>query len=160
MLATALPEINEAEGSYTFELRGDVKFHDGEKMTAEDVKFTFENMAQYDIFSAKYFENTVVTIIDDYNVKITPGTYWPGIQMPLFAGLDTSIVPEHILGDKVDTYLDDPFRTESPIGTGPFKFQEWVKGSYIILARNDDYFNSPAPYLDEIIIQVIPGPQQ
>jgi len=156
-LATELPVINEAEGSYTFKLRQGVKWHDGEPMTAEDVKFTFEEMAQYDIFAAKYFENSVVDIIDEETIKITPGTFWPGIQMPLFAGLDTSIVPKHIL-EGVEDYISHPFRTTEPVGTGPFKFKEWVTGSYIILERFDDYWNAPTPYLDEVVIKVIPEP--
>ncbi|MFQ6125941.1 MAG: ABC transporter substrate-binding protein [Candidatus Heimdallarchaeota archaeon] len=160
-LAKELPEINEAEGSYTFKLREGVKWHDGEEFNAEDVKFTFEQMAQYDIFSSLYFKDTVVEILDDYTVKITPGTFYPGIQMTLFGGLDTVIVPEHILGDNVEGYLDDTFRSGDPertIGTGPFKFKEWVKGSHIVLERFDDFWGAPAPYLDEIVIKIIPEP--
>lgn len=156
-LATELPEINEAEGSYTFKLREGVKWHDGEPFTADDVKFTFEEMMQYDIFGALYFKDTVVEILDKSTVKITPGTYYPGVQMTLFAGLDTSILPKHILGDVVDEYLDQPFRTESPVGTGPFKFKEWVTGSHIVYEAFDDYWGE-GPYLDEVVVKIIPEP--
>ncbi len=155
-LATELPEINEVEGSYTFKLRSGVKWHDGKPFTAEDVKFTFEEMMQYDIFGAAYFDNTIVDIIDASTVKITPGNFWPGIQMPLFAGLDTSITPKHIL-EGIEDYSTDQFNFE-PIGTGPFKFKEWVQGSYIILERFEDYWASPAPYLDEVVIRIINDP--
>ena len=45
---------------------------------------------------------------------------------------------------------------QTPIGTGPFKFKEWKKGSYVILTRNNDYWKPNLPYLDEIIFKVIP----
>lgn len=156
-LATSLPEIDEIEGSYTFTLREGVKWHDGQPFTAEDVKFTFEEILQYDIFGALYFKDTTVEILDDNKVKIKPGIFYPGVQMTLFAGLDTAIIPKHILGDVVDEYLDHPFRTESPIGTGPFKFKEWVKGSHIVYEAFDDYWGE-GPYLDEIVVKVIPEP--
>ncbi|MGD9946671.1 MAG: ABC transporter substrate-binding protein, partial [Burkholderiaceae bacterium] len=44
----------------------------------------------------------------------------------------------------------------APIGTGPFKFAEWRKGQYIRLVRNPDYWDKPKPYLDELVLQVIP----
>jgi len=157
-LATEMPVINQEEGSYTFKFRSGVKFHDGEPMTAEDVKFTFENIVTYNVFGGMFFRDTTVEILDDTTVKIMPKTFVPPVQMIMFGGLMTSIVPEHILGDNVEGFLDDPFRTTEPIGTGPFKLKEWVQGSHIILERFDDYWAAPAPYLDEIVIRIMPEP--
>ena len=134
-----------------------MKWHDGQLFTADDVKFTFENMMQYDIFGALYFKDTIVEILDKSTVKITPGMFMPGLQMTLFGSLDTAITPKHVL-EGVEDYPTDPFRTESPVGTGPFKFKEWVAGSYLVLERFDDYWAAPAPYLDEIVLRIIPEP--
>src|SRR6185503_16341771 len=45
---------------------------------------------------------------------------------------------------------------ERPIGSGPFRFKEWVKGSHVALERNPNYFKAGKPYLDRIILKTIP----
>ena len=148
-------EIDNVTRSYTFYLRRNVKWHDNNPFSSEDIKFTFEKMQQYDVFGSHYFANTTVDILDDYTVRITPESFLPGVQMLLFAGLDTVIFPKHIL-EGVD-YLQSPFRTENPIGTGPFKFLEWVEGS-IVLERFENYWDPGKPYLDRVLIRIIPDP--
>ena len=53
----------------------------------------------------------------------------------------------------------DPLKNPAnlaPIGTGPFKFKEWQRGSHIMLVRNDEYWDKPKPYLDALIFRIIP----
>ncbi|MEM2883027.1 MAG: ABC transporter substrate-binding protein [Nitrososphaerales archaeon] len=148
--------VNAAEGTYTFELRTDVKWHDGKPFTPEDVKFAFENIiSKYDVFGASYFKNTTVEIRGN-TVVIKPKDFLPGIQIGLFASSDTVIYPKHILEGQ--DFLKSEFRTTSPIGTGPFKMKTWVKGSYMELVRNEDYFNKPKPYLERIVIRFVKEP--
>lgn len=148
--------VNAAEGTYTFELRTDVKWHDGKPFTPEDVKFSFENIiSKYDVFGASYFKNTTVEIMGN-TVIIKPKDFLPGIQIALFGSADTVIYPKHILEGQ--DFLKSEFRTTAPIGTGPFKLKTWVKGSYMELVRNEDYFNKPKPYLERIVIRFIKEP--
>ena len=149
-------KILEGEKAYLFKLREGVKWQDGKPLTAEDVKFSFEKIiSKYDIFGALYFNNTIVDIIDDRTVKIKPGVFLPAAQVLLFSSIDTAIVPKHLLEGK--NFLKSDFITH-PIGTGPFKFKEWVKGSYITLVKNGDYWKSGKPYLNEIVVKFITDP--
>jgi len=144
------------EKAYLFKLREGVKWHDGEPLTVDDVKFSFEKIiSKYDIFGALYFNNTVVEIVDSRTVKIKPGVFLPGAQMLLFASIDTAIVPKHLLEGR--DFLKSDF-INHPIGTGPFKFKEWVKGSYIELVKNEDYWKTGKPYLDKIIVKFVTDP--
>jgi peptide/nickel transport system substrate-binding protein len=151
-------EVNEKEGYYKFVLRDGVKFHDGKPLTPEDIKFTFEQIvSKYTSFGALYFANTTVTIIDSRTVIIKPGKFMPGAQLPLFAAVDTTpILPKHLLEGQ--DFLKSEFITTKPVGTGPYKLVSWVKGSYIELVRNSDYWDKPRPYLDRIIVRFISDP--
>lgn len=149
-------QILEDEKAYLFKIREGVKWHDGQPFTVEDVKFSFEQIiSKYDLFGALYFKNVKVEIIDDRTVKIIPEKFLPGVQTLLFASLDTVIVPKHILEGQ--DYTKSDFITH-PVGTGPFKFKEWVKGSHIILERNNDYWKEGKPYLEKMIIRFITDP--
>ncbi len=149
--------VNSQDGSYTFNLRQNVKWSDGQPFTAEDVKFSFEKViSKYDIFGAFYFANTTVTITNNnQTVIIKPGKFLPGVQLLLFAGLDTAIVPEHLLAGQ--NFLQSSF-INKPVGTGPFVLTQWSKGNFMILNRNPNYWGSPQPYLDNITIRFINDP--
>jgi peptide/nickel transport system substrate-binding protein len=68
-------------------------------------------------------------------------------------GNDFLILPKHLYqGTDVKT---NPYNSK-PVGTGPFRFGEWKKGSYVILEKNKDYFEKGLPYLDRLVFQVIP----
>jgi peptide/nickel transport system substrate-binding protein len=66
---------------------------------------------------------------------------------------DCAILPKHIY-EGTDVQKNDA--NWDPIGTGPYKFSEWAKGSHIVLVKNEDYFKKGLPYLDKIIIKIIP----
>jgi peptide/nickel transport system substrate-binding protein len=149
--------VNPQDGSYTFNLRQNVKWSDGQPFTAEDVKFSFEQIiSKYDIFGSFYFANTTVTITNNnQSVIIKPGKFLPGVQLLLFAGLDTAIVPEHLLAGQ--DFLHSSF-INNPVGTGPFVLSQWSRGNFMILNRNPNYWGSPLPYLDNITIRFINDP--
>jgi len=148
--------VDEKEGAYIFKIRKGVKWHDGKPLTVDDVKFSFENIiSKYDAFGALYFKDVKVEILNDSVVKIKPAEFLPAVQIVLFASIDTAIFPKHILEGQ--DFLKSEFRVK-PVGTGPFKFVEWVKGSHIVLVRNEAYWNDDKPYLDKIIIRFITDP--
>jgi len=149
-------KIDAQTGTYTFQLRKDVVWHDGQPFTGDDVKFAFEQIiSKYDNFGATYFKNVTVSVGGD-TVVIKPGRFLPGLQMSLFASPDAEIYPKHVLDGQ--DFLKSTFRTTNPIGTGPFVMKTWVKGSYIELGRNEKYFNAPKPYLDKIVIRFVNDP--
>src|SRR3546814_16560882 len=71
----------------------------------------------------------------------------------MFTNDSMPIVPKHLY--EGTDYLTNP-ANQAPVGTGPFKFKEWKKGSHIVLVRNPDYWRKGKPYLDKIVFHVIP----
>ncbi|WP_457553686.1 ABC transporter substrate-binding protein [Desulfobacula sp.] len=127
------------ELTWKFYLRKGVKFHNGNSFDAKDVKFTFERLIDPKVSE---FTNTgksidTVTIIDDYTVEIKTKD-----PIPWFANNMHQI----FIMDKESTEkreFSDVF--EKPIGTGAYKLVEWVKGSYIKMEANADYWEGEAP---------------
>ncbi|RPJ10007.1 MAG: hypothetical protein EHM36_03710, partial [Deltaproteobacteria bacterium] len=141
--------------TYTFNLRKGVKWHDGKPFTAQDVKFTFETfLPNYHIFG-KYLKDTKVDIVSETKLVVRPGMWAPGIQLGRFASGDWGIYPRHLL--EGSDFIKSDYR-KALVGTGPFKFKEWVRGSHITLERNPDYWKPNRPYLDRIIFKFIRDP--
>lgn len=141
--------------TYSFQLQSGVKWHDGKPFTAADVvfsidKFLRETHPRGRLVINKYIES--IKAPNDLTVDITlKEPYAPFLS--LFVVDNMPMVPKHIY-DGTD-YRTNP-ANQTPIGTGPFKFKEWKKGSHITLVRNPDYWKKGQPYLDEIVFRVIP----
>lgn len=140
--------------SYTFKLREGVKFHDGEVLTSEDVKFTFEEIVKQGCFAADSLaiidsiecpdDLTVVFNLKEPNAGFLGTIGYNG----------TYILPKHVYEGK-DWMGDDSMMT--PVGTGPFTYEEWKSGVSLSFVKNPDYFLGPdVPYLDRVVISYIP----
>ena len=125
--------------TWRFYLRKGVKFHNGNAFNAADVKFSFERLSNPEVSE---FTNTgkqieSVTVVDDYTVDIR--TKQP---IPWFA----NNMHQVFIMDKESTESrDDGDVMVKPIGTGAYKFVEWVKGSYIKMEANEDYWEGAPP---------------
>lgn len=137
--------------SWKFYLRKGVTFHNGNPFTAEDVKFTFERLSDPQVSE---FINTgksiaEVKVIDDYTVLIK--TKKP---IPWFANNMHQI----FIMDKESTESRESGEVGlNPIGTGAYKLKEWVKGSYLRLEANQDYWGG-APAIEKIEVRPIKEP--
>ncbi len=152
-LATAWT-ANKEGTVFTFKLKPGVTWHDGKPFTADDVVFSADvflrktharlrnNLAAVD--SIKALDPTTV----QFTLKYPFGPF-----MGIFEVGSMPMVPKHL-------YEGTDFATNpanaTPIGTGPFKFKEWVKGSYIQLVANDKYHVKDQPLVDSIYFHVIP----
>ncbi|KAA5613933.1 ABC transporter substrate-binding protein [Rhodovastum atsumiense] len=138
--------------SYTFWLRRGVKWHDGEDFTAADVAHSFELLRQYHPRGRGTFASlAAVETPDPLTVILRLSKPAPYLLNALDAS-ESPIVPRHVYEDT------DPLtnrNASAPIGTGPFVFREWVKGSHVILERNPRYWDAPKPYLDRIVVRFI-----
>ena len=137
--------------TYTFHLEENVKWHDGEPFTADDVKFTIEAIMDPDNGSENapnYEDVTAIDVIDDHTISFT-------LSAPNVAFLDymtMAILPKHLLEGE-DMQESDFFR--HPIGTGPYKLDSWDAGQAITLVKNEDYFKG-TPNIDKIIFKIVP----
>jgi peptide/nickel transport system substrate-binding protein len=157
-------DVSEDAQTFTFHLRDDVLWHDGEPFTADDVVFTLtiavhpdnttfwgnslQDIAGIEDFVAGDAESiSGLQAIDDHTVSIS-------VNQPAVTLLDTlsyvSILPQHVLGDV--PYADlagHKFFIESPIGTGPFKVAEANLDQLIRFERNENYFRG-APHIEGV----------
>jgi len=134
--------------TYTFHLHPGVRFHNGQAFTAGDVQYTFNKVMDPNFGSPLRPNFTSVdhlSVIDDMTVQfVLTQPYAPFLS-------------------KLETLRIEPNSTDidfstTPVGTGPFKFVEWVSGDHITLAKNPDYWQSGEPYLDSVIFRPIPEP--
>lgn len=148
--------VSEDGLTWTLHLRDDVKWHDGEPFTSEDIKFTWEAimMEGTDVRNRKGWDSIEsVDTPDDQTVIFN----FSELDAPFHMRLSqVEMLPEHILGEVPAEELTAHEWFRAPVGTGPFKFVEWVPGSHIIYERNDDYFIEGQPYLDQVIFKVVP----
>lgn len=141
--------------TYTFELQTGVKWHDGKPFGAADVVFSIDKFLREVHPRARVIINKYVDTVKAPNERTVEirlrEPFSPFLGM--FVVDNMPIVPKHVY-DGTD-YRNNP-ANQTPIGTGPFKFKEWKKGSHIVLVRNPDYWKKGQPYLDEIVFRVIP----
>ena len=150
-------ETSEDGKQVTFRLREGVRWHDGEPFTSADVKFTYEEVVANhpSRATAAMQEITSIDTPDDHTVVFNfDEPYGPFL---LLVTNIAGILPKHIF-EGTDV-LDNPAAQDTPVGTGPFMMEEWVRGQSITLVRNDDYWNAPQPYLDRVVFSMSPDPQ-
>lgn len=141
---------------YTFRLAPGALFHDGVPVTSEDVRFTFEEML------LKFHSRARASVGDNLRRVLTPDPHTVVFEFerPYAAFLQLAdvtnapVMPKHLY--KGTDPLTNPHNTR-PVGSGPFKFQEWLKGDHLTLTRNDKYFKAGKPYLDRVVYRVMPS---
>ena len=125
-----------------FYLRDDVTFHNGEKLTADDVVYTIQRATEMPssaaIFSAFDGENTKA--VDDLTVDVVTKEPFAAV-LNYLASTRGGIVCKKA----VEEMGDDAFG-RAPVGTGPFMFDNWVTGTSITLKRNDNYWGDKPAY--------------
>lgn len=135
----------------TFHLRKGVKWHDGREVTADDIFFTYRKAIDPAVatpYSGDFERVKEVRIIDPYTLRVE-------YKEPFAPGLPSwgmGILPKHLLEGK--DLNADPFN-RSPVGTGPFRFVEWVAGQRIFLSAYDGYFDG-RPKVDGYLYRIIP----
>lgn len=140
--------------SWTFNLRTDVTWHDGEPFTANDVKFTMDTMLDPDVNSARGRQFLTVTeteVVDDHTVIFHLESPWA--SLPVILAGRWAAAPKHIL-ENVDLATDTSF-TENPVGVGPYKFVDSVSGDHVELQAYENYYEG-APSIQRVIFKILP----
>jgi peptide/nickel transport system substrate-binding protein len=138
--------VSEDGKTYSFNLRKDVKFHDGSAFNAEAVKFNFDRMLKedhpfYDTgpfpLSFNFSSIEAVNVIDDsaveFKLKEAFAPFLSNLAYPTGLIVSPAAVEQH--GKDFGRH---------PSGTGPFKFVEWVSNQRVVIDRNPDYWGGPA----------------
>lgn len=152
----ALSWAPDADGlGWTFNLRPNVTWHDGQPFTADDVKYTFDQILNPNTNTRLRGD---FSVISEVQVK-DPGTVYFRLQkpfspLPVFMSYTAGIVPKHVL-DNQDINTASDFNSKEPIGTGPFMIKEYVSGSYVTLVANPNYFRGK-PKLDSLTFKIVP----
>lgn len=143
-------DVSEDGSEYTFYLRDDVTFHNGEPFNADAVVFSWERAKDAGFeYSNLWQLATTVEKVDDYTVKIT--TEGPDALFLTTVADNWAIIPPQYFQEVGQVGFD-----EHPVGTGPFVFVEWVKGDRIVLKANPDYWREDTPKIENLIFRPIP----
>lgn len=132
---------------YTFILRDNVKFHNGNVVTAEDVKYSLERasgLLDGTALVSSLKTLTGVEITDEHTVQVTVDS----ANTELIYSFTTAIIPAGSGEDESGT----------PIGTGPFSFVSYKPQEGIVLKKNEEYWQQGLPYLDEVTFRIVNSP--
>ena len=144
-------EVTHSGKIITFFLRKGVKWHDGAEFTAEDCLFTYQRLIDPNVatpYSSSYMDVRKAEVKGKYVFRVT-------YKEPFSPALESwaiGMIPKHLLAGK--DINADAFNRK-PVGTGPYKFKEWIAGQKIVLEANDDSFEG-RPKIDQFIFRVIP----
>jgi peptide/nickel transport system substrate-binding protein len=160
-------EISDDNMTFTYRLRDDIYFHDGEPVTTEDVKFTFEWMCHPDytgVRSANWMflegfeeynsgeadEVSGIEVVDEQTIKF----HLSKVDAPSLIRISTwAISPKHVFeGTPIADLVAHPAMT-APIGAGPYKLTDYVEGQFTVLEAYDD-FHRGRPNVDRITVKV------
>ena len=149
-LATGYKVIDDR--TWEFTLRKDVRFHDGERFTAESVKFTLEyildpkNKTHY-LPRLKPVQS--VEVVNDSTVRVHTSEPFPVLLSYLALQGHYMLAPVYVQKVGID------YASSHPVGTGPYKFKEWVRGERLVLTKNPNYWAGPVR-IDTVVFRVIP----
>lgn len=145
-------ETNADATKFTFYLATNAKWHDGRPVTAADVAWSFREVidkkgAAYDVLSSV----KSIDAIGQHTVVITLTSPDAAFPSRLGSSYAPYVMPRHLFegGD----WTANPYNNK-PVGCGPFKFVEWVRGSHIALEANPDFFLG-RPHLDRLIMRFL-----
>src|SRR5215213_11152 len=143
MLASSY-EVSDDDLVYTFHLREGIKFHDGTEFNAEAVKYNLDRYQEEDsVRSTEVEPIESVDVVDEYTVRVT-------LSEPFAPFLAVLTDRAGIMASPKAIEENNGRISKDPVGTGPFKFVERVRGDHITVEKNPDYWREGLPKIDKI----------
>ncbi len=150
-------EVLDDGGRYVFHLNRAARWHDGAPVTAHDVAYTYGEVLARSYHGLSWLQDIrEVRALDDHTVECILKSPNAAFLAQLGAFVFTHILPRHLY--EGTDWATNP-RNLDPIGSGPFRFAEWVKGERIELVANPDYWGE-GPYLERLTYRVIPDQEE
>jgi len=154
--------VTMTQAMVTFKLRDDVTWADGEPLTADDSRYSFELAGAFDSPTLSLLrEHTLSYEVMDEHTVVWTGV--PGYLAPSYVPDFYHPLPRHVWGGASgEQLLSAEVAHRKPLGWGPFVIEEWRDGEYITLVRNPHYFRASEglPYLDRITFRFVPELRQ
>jgi peptide/nickel transport system substrate-binding protein len=138
--------------TWKMKLKDNIKFHNGDQLTSEDVKFTLERIAYDTKLRQNNRYNTIkeVKIIDELNFEIITHEPDPALKSRL-SRLGSGMLPKKYIEENGwDHFL------KNPVGSGPFQYVDWVRDDRVTLEKFDDYFEGDITEWDKVVFRSIP----
>lgn len=158
-LAKEVPTVQNggvsADGkTITYKLKDGIKWSDGQPLTCADIQFTQEAIMTPGVGIVSTTGYSVVDKIECPD-PLTVVIKFKEFYAPYLTLFDDFIYPKHATGDPKD--MKNWAYNRKPVGTGPFKVDEWVADSHVVLSRNPNYREKDKPYLDQFVIRIVPS---
>ena len=141
-------EVSENGLVWRFYLRSGVRFHNGQPLTARDVEASVVRLQGEDSPRAGEFAAIqVINVIDEQTLELVLSAPYAPLLSSLASGW-AAIVPRALIEEGHDFSLH-------PVGSGPFRFDEWVQDGKIVLSKNADYWKEGAPALEGVVFNIL-----
>lgn len=149
--------VSDDQLTVTFDLVDEARFHDGQPITGEDVKFSLETVRANHPFGTAMFGNVEsIDVPSPDKVVLHLSKPVPGLLFSL-QPLLMPVLPKHIYGDGQDMKTH-PRNMENVVGSGPFKVEENNPAERLVLVKNQDFFLKGKPHLDKIVYPMVKDP--
>lgn len=139
---------------WTFNLRQDMMWSDGEQVDANDFKFTYDAIAAEAVETPRKSNVELIEsieVVDDFTLVVT----FSEVKCDGLSDLGLGILPSHLYAEDFSDIMTSPLNEDPTISAGPLTFNEWIRDDNVSLLRNDSYFKG-APNMDGMIIKTIP----
>lgn len=140
--------------TYTFKIRKGVKWHDGRPLNADDIRWALSEITMKYNPNASTSFGAVASIEAPDETTLVFHMKHPFPPFVPWSFTSQWIYPRHLYEGT------DPRQNErnykNPVGSGPFRFKEWVRGDHITFERNPDYYIKGQPYLDRVVVRFMP----
>ena len=137
--------VNADATKFDFKIRQGVTFHHGRELEAADIEYTARRLADGSPYEYIFRDLDEISVPDASSITFTftrPAAHFLAAMAPRWTGIVAKEIVEEQGLDGMKT---------SASGTGPFKLVEWNPQQQVVIARNENYYESPLPYLDEIV---------
>ena len=142
--------------TWTFNLRDDMFWSDGEQVDANDFKFTYDAIASDNVDTPRKSNIESIesiTVIDDFTVEVV----FNSLQCDAISDVGLGLLPSHLYADDFSDIMENEMNEAPTVSAGPFIFQSWTRDDNAIIVRNESYVLG-APHMDGMIYKVVPDP--